>query len=184
MLMLANFWQYFLSLVWLFLPAGAANMMASLSKWIKFLDYPVDFGKSWKGRRIFGNHKTWRGLFFGILAAILIAYWQVHFYQPGKFYYLYNYSKLNFWILGFLSGSGALLGDLFRSFIKRRYGIMPGTPWFPYDQADWIIGAIIFLSFYLKLSRQDALVAILLSIIIHPLINYICFVLRLQKNKF
>ncbi|MBU1202559.1 CDP-archaeol synthase [Patescibacteria group bacterium] len=182
--MLADFWQYFFSLVWLFLPAGAANMMASLSRWIDFLDCPVDFGKSLKNKRIFGNHKTWRGLFFGMIAAVLVAYLQVRFYTPDKFYYIYDYTKLNFLALGILSASGALLGDLFRCFIKRRKNIMPGTLWFPYDQIDWIAGAIITMSFYIQISWQNAIAAVALSIIIHPLINYICFLLKLQKNKF
>ncbi|MCG3259917.1 MAG: CDP-archaeol synthase, partial [Candidatus Heimdallarchaeota archaeon] len=42
-------------------PIYACNSFASLSKFIPFLGVPVDGGKNWKdGRRIFGDHKTWR----------------------------------------------------------------------------------------------------------------------------
>ena len=36
---------------------------------IRAWDYPVDFGRSFRGHRIFGTHKTWRGLIVGIIFA-------------------------------------------------------------------------------------------------------------------
>ena len=178
------YWHYFLSLVWLFLPAGCANMFASLSKIIPILNYPLDFNRTFKGQALLGSHKTWRGFFFGIVAAILMAYIQKINYEPSAFYYLYEYDKINFWLLGFLSGFGALFGDALRSFIKRRRGIPPGKLWFPYDQIDWIIGAIIFMSFYLVIDWKLMVIAILLSVVIHPIVNYLSYILKLQKNKF
>lgn len=182
--MINDFGNYFLQLVWLFLPAGFANMTASFSKHIDFLDYPVDFGFKWRAKRIFGDHKTYRGFFFGILAALLCAYLQKHFYQETFYYSFLDYNKINFWILGLLSGFGALLGDLLRSFFKRRMDFPPGSVWFPFDQVDWILGAIIALSFYIDISNDKILIAILLAVLIHPAVNYICYLLRLQKNKF
>ncbi len=182
--MLTYLWVYFLQLVWLFLPAGAANMLAGLSKKFPVLDYPVDGGRYWRGKRIFGDHKTWRGFVFGLFGGILTAYIQASFYSPYNIYYLVDYSKINFWYWGLLSGLGALLGDLVRSFFKRRVNILPGKIWFPFDQIDWIIGAIIFMSFYVRISWLNIIVAIALSTVIHPFINYICYLLRIQKNKF
>ncbi|MDD5749713.1 MAG: CDP-archaeol synthase [Patescibacteria group bacterium] len=174
--------EYFLSLIWLFLPAGAANMAASLSKFIPFLNYPLDFGLTFRSRPLLGSHKTWRGLFFGLLAAWLLAYWQVK--QVIFAYAFFDYSQINFWLWGLLLGAGAILGDAIRSFIKRRLGIMPGHPWFPYDQIDWVIGAGVLASFYVPISWDKLLVAIILATLIHPAVNYFCYIIHLQKNKF
>lgn len=182
--MLVNFWVYFLKLVWLFLPAGAANMLAGLSKKFPIFNYPIDGGRRWRGKRIFGDHKTWRGFIFGLFGGILMAYLQVALYSPDKSYYLFDYSQFNFWWWGSLSGLGALLGDLIRSFFKRRVDIRPGGVWFPFDQTDWIIGAIIFMSFYVHLTWSHIITAVLLSLVVHPLVNYICYLFHIQKNKF
>ena len=40
-------------------------------KKINFLNYSVDFNKTWNGKRILGDHKTYRGFFFGTLGAFL-----------------------------------------------------------------------------------------------------------------
>ncbi len=175
---------YLLQVIWLFLPAGCANMAAAASKCVPFLSYPIDANKTWRGNIIFGSHKTWRGLFFGFLAAIAMAYIQQTIYHTGANYYLFDYSHLNFWILGVLMASGALLGDLLRSFIKRRLHINPGTLWFPFDQVDWILGAIIFTAWYVPISLGQMIIAVLLSVLIHPLVNYVCYLIHMQKNKF
>ena len=182
--MLLIIWHYFLELLWLFLPAGCANMLAGLSKHIRFLDYPVDFAKTWRGKRIFGDHKTWRGFFFGLLASLIMVYVQRELADQTTNYNLINYQEINIYLFGLLAGLGALLGDLLRSFFKRRKDVAPGKIWFPWDQVDWIIGAIIFISFYIPLSADRILTAIAVALIMHPLVNYICYLLKLQKNKF
>jgi len=175
---------YLLQIIWLFLPAGCANMAAAASKHVPFLAYPIDGNKSWRHEPFFGAHKTWRGLFFGLIASILMAYIQQNVYNTDIRYYLFDYSSLNFWLMGLLMGAGALLGDLVRSFIKRRLHINPGTPWFPFDQVDWILGAIIFTAWYLPISFGQMVTAVLLSMVIHPLVNYFSYLIHLQKNKF
>ena len=177
-------WEYFLSLVWLFLPAGCANMVASLVRAVPFLNYPLDFNFTLKGKVVLGPHKTWRGLFFGILAALLMSYVQVKIYGQNFPYVFFDYSQINFWLWGLLMGGGAILGDALRSFIKRRRNILPGHPWFPYDQIDWVLGAAILISFYIPISWDKIVIAVLLSTAIHPAINYLCYIFHLQKNKF
>ena len=34
---------------------------------------PIDFGRSWRGARILGDGKTWRGLFGGVFAGVIIG---------------------------------------------------------------------------------------------------------------
>ena len=121
-------WELFGQAVWFFLPAGIANLMASLSRFIPLLNYPVDFGKTWKGKRIFGSHKTWRGIFFGTLFAILTFWGQQYLYQYEFFesLSLFDYTEAS-WVIGLLLGLGAVWGDSIRSFFKRRINIKPGS---------------------------------------------------------
>jgi CDP-2,3-bis-(O-geranylgeranyl)-sn-glycerol synthase len=161
--------------IWFFLPAGFANMFASLSKRINFLNYPIN-------KKLFGSNKTYRGFLFGVLAAIIICFIQFLLYPYTKTIAITNYS--NFILIGFLLGFGALLGDLIESFFKRRIKIKPGKSWPIFDQLDWIIGAIILSSLYIRLSATHIIIAIIFAIIIHPTFNLLGYNLRLQKNKF
>ncbi len=135
--------------LYLMLPGLFANMAPVFARKYKFLDIPVDLGHKWKGKRIFGQNKTYRGFLFGILYAIIIVYVQnILFMDFASFRHisLIDYSSVNVILLGFLFGFGTLFGDLIESFFKRRRGIRSGQPWIPWDQLDMVIGALIFLS--------------------------------------
>ena len=100
-----------LEALYLMLPAYFANMAPVFFKKVNFLNYPVDFGKKIKGKRILGSHKTFRGFFFGIILAIIVAYVQSLISAEVA---LVDYS--NWALIGFLLGFGALLGDSVKSF--------------------------------------------------------------------
>ena len=161
--------------IWFFLPAGIANMSASLSKYIPFLDISIS-------KKYLGKNKTYRGFLFGIIVAILVTYIQYLLYPNIKLIAITNYQ--NFIFLGFLQGFGALLGDSVESFFKRKKNIPPGKSWFPFDQIDWILGAIILSFLYIKLPISIIIVALIFAMIAHPLINLLGYTLKLQKNKF
>ncbi len=177
-------WEYILSLIWFYFPAGAANMAPVLFKWLPVLNFPVDLNKKFKGQAIFGSHKTYRGFLMGVVVAIAWLALQSYIYNINPAYAIVDYNSINIWYLGFLMGFGALFGDLVRSFVKRRVGIAPGKAWFPWDQIDFIIGAAIFSYFYISIPWIDILAAIALAIILHPLFNYLGYIFRIKKNKF
>lgn len=162
--------------VWLFLPAAFANMAPVFAKFlkIKFFDYPVDFGrKFYDKKRILGEHKTFRGFFFGVLSAMMVIYIQkllLPFINAD--YLLIDYSSVNLLLLGFLFGFGALFGDSLKSFFKRRVGIAPGKPWRVFDEADWIIGAVVFAGIAINFPLSIALTAILVYGLLHPVADY------------
>lgn len=136
--------------LWFLLPAAAANMAPILSAAIpglKHWDAPIDGGRTFHGKEIFGSHKTWRGLLSGMLVATLVLWLQrllfshtdwAHFMASGV-----NYASLPIWLLGPLFALGALGGDAVESFFKRQHGIKSGGSWVPFDQIDYIIGAIV-----------------------------------------
>ena len=121
---------------------------------------PIDSGKSWKdGRRILGDGKTWRGLFAGAFLgmtagfglAVAASYLSTSEYS---FLRLTNFEGFPLMIpILFSLCFGALLGDIIESFFKRRIGKDRGQDWIPFDQLDFIVGALILQFFDKRASR-------------------------------
>src|SRR3989338_5984946 len=110
-------------------PAYLANMApVIIRKNIPWLAIPVDFGKNLGKNRIFGEHKTYRGLIFGVLFAIIASYLQFLLHNADFFARLELVDYSNWLLLGFLLGFGAMIGDLAKSFFKRRLNFAPGKP--------------------------------------------------------
>ncbi len=161
------------------MPAYFANMAPVIAKnWFKKTAIPVDFGKN-----IFGKNKTFRGFIFGILFAIVIAYLQFLLYGFSYFEGLSFIDYSNWLVVGFLFGFGALLGDLAESFIKRRLKIKPGERFVPWDQTDFIIGALIFVSFVVDVSWRMVLFITVISFLGHILVNHTAYYLGVRKEK-
>jgi CDP-2,3-bis-(O-geranylgeranyl)-sn-glycerol synthase len=167
-------------------PAAFANMAPPLAKRIDFLGRPVDFGKRWRGKRILGDHKTFRGLLFGVIAAVVAAFLQKILYEDVFFFRelsIVDYSATNFVALGFLLGFGALFGDMVESFFKRRRGTAPGKPWIPWDQMDFLLGSLLFCMVLFIPPWKVIVILVILVPILHIAINRIGYMLGLQKNK-
>ena len=107
----------------------------------------MDFGKTFRHKRIFGANKTFRGFVFGVFIAILITSGQYFLAQKNIINIEFLNSFGQYFLFGFLSGFGALLGDAIESFFKRQIGIAPGRPFIPLDQIDYLIMFILFTDF-------------------------------------
>jgi CDP-2,3-bis-(O-geranylgeranyl)-sn-glycerol synthase len=177
-------WLFIGRAFWFILPAGIANITASLSRYIPWLNYPVDFGRHYRGKRLFGDHKTWRGIVFGTLVGLLFFWLQQCLYKFGFFQEisLFDYSQAD-WLTGFLLASGAVWGDVVKSFFKRQVNIAPGRPWIPFDQVDYTLGAIILTSLIYFPGWGTAVFIVIFGFVLHILFNLIGYVLRLQRNK-
>lgn len=148
---------------------------------------PVDFGKSDKnGVRWIGDGVTWKGLIGGTLIGIItgiIQGWVAPYILSnfGQFITTPIITNVSEGILiGFLLGFGALLGDALGSFLKRRIGIGRGQPAPILDQLDFLIVALILVSFVVKLDWLFIILAIVLTLIIHLLANTIAYLLGLK----
>lgn len=176
-----------LGCLWYMLPAYFANMAPILvRKYFKFLARPVDFGKTWLGKPILGAHKTFRGLIFGTLVGVVVMLFQVSLFNHTLFFRdisLFVYPKANYLLLGFLLGSGALVGDMAESFFKRRFSIKPGKRWIPFDQLDYVVGALVFGSFVYTPSLAAIIVILVASFLLHIIANHIGYYLGIKKTK-
>lgn len=148
---------------------------------------PVDFGKSdGNGNRWIGNGVTWRGLIAGTLIGMLTGAVQGYFGHDiiaaiGPYIITPIIVDVNSGILiGFLLGFGALLGDAIGSFLKRRLGIGRGKPAPILDQLDFLIVAIILVSFVVDVNWIFVVIAIALTLVIHLIANGCAYLLGLK----
>ena len=136
-----------LQVLYLFLPAYVANLSPILAReLLPSWSAPLDGCRTYRGRRIFGSHKTWRGLVSGTLAAVLVFEAQVIIHRAGLLHgmALVDYAHAGPWP-GLLLGLGTGVGDAVKSFFKRQIGIAPGASWIGPDQLDFMVGAYAFL---------------------------------------
>ena len=137
-----------LRVLWFFVPAYLADMSPVLvQSWFQRLAAPVDGGHFFRGKRILGDHKTWRGLVAGIVVGMATYEFQrlVHAAGPGTGLALIDYAEHPL-LPGFLIGLGTGIGDAVKSFFKRRIDIAPGASWPVFDQLDFFAGAYVFVS--------------------------------------
>ena len=164
-----------LKALYFFLPAYLANMAPPLLQWIPF-NKPIYEKK-------FGSHKTWRGLIAASIIGILTFQLQIYLFQFEFFnkISLINYPDFTI-LLGFLLGFGAIIGDLVKSYYKRKNKIAPGKSWMPYDQIDFVIGGIL-LSFFVYVPTVSVIVFLLiLSPLLHIVTNIIGYWLKINKR--
>ncbi len=130
---------------------------------------PLDFGKSIKGKRIFGDNKTIRGLAAGILSGIVIGAFEL----PLLPYMLPIACALSI---------GAMAGDLVGSFAKRRLGIKPGSSVPFLDQYGFLIAALAFAWPLGNMPNAYGLIFILaITGLLHLFTNKAAYALKLKK---
>ena len=170
------------------LPIYFANITPPIARKLrlcKFLDKPVDFGKTLKNTPILGSHKTWRGIILGTIIGTLMFFLQVKLYEASFFQRIsfLNYKDVNPFLFGFLLSFGAMFGDSLFSFLKRQLKISPGKSWMPFDQIDYIIGAFILITPFLKLDPLVWIYIIFLTFFLHITFNRLGYELKINKNK-
>ncbi|MEM3049026.1 MAG: CDP-2,3-bis-(O-geranylgeranyl)-sn-glycerol synthase [Candidatus Bathyarchaeia archaeon] len=132
---------------------------------------PIDFGRVFiDGKRIFGANKTFRGLLTGL------------FFGSAATFAMGILVSLELLGLGLLASTGALLGDLFGAFIKRRLGFEPGAPFPLLDQLDFIFGALAFTYPIYNTTFGTALILLIFTPPIHLLANFVAYRLGLKRN--
>jgi CDP-2,3-bis-(O-geranylgeranyl)-sn-glycerol synthase len=175
--------------LWFLLPAGAANMAPVLSAalpYAKNWQTPIDGGRKFRGRELLGSHKTWRGLISGVLVATLVFWLQQvifnHFGWARQISNEVDYSSLSVLIVGPLFGLGALGGDAVASFFKRQRGVPSGQSWLPFDQLDYIIGAVIATLPLVVLAPFIYLLIAVIWFLLHLLVSYLGWKLGLKER--
>jgi CDP-2,3-bis-(O-geranylgeranyl)-sn-glycerol synthase len=127
-----------LAAVWIMLPAYLPNPVAALFGG----GTPIDQGKNYSdGKRVLGDGKTYRGLIFGVLGGIGIGLVQIELFGIFHLEPMPEHTVLSVILLA----TGALLGDLCKSFFKRRLGKDRGEKWPIADQYDLVVGSLLLV---------------------------------------
>lgn len=176
--------NHILFALWFFLPAGLANaapVFANKIPWVNHFTTPLDFGKSFHGKRIFGDNKTWRGLIAGVVVGALVSGLQYKIYAHSFGYP--NSQTFIFTVgVGALLGLGALLGDAVESCIKRQVGVKPGQHWFPFDQIDYIIGGLVLSALAADLKLLDYVTILVVWFAVHIIATYVGYLVGLRQK--
>ena len=174
---------FILKCFYLMLPAYFANIAPVIVKKMDLFAYPIDFGKQINNKPVLGKNKTFRGLIFGIVFAVVVAYLQFLLYSLDSFKGISFISYQNWLFFGFLMGFGALTGDLVKSFFKRRLGIKPGEKFIPFDQIDFVVGALVFIMPIFNVTLGIFVISLLVSFAGHITVNHIAFYLKIRNEK-
>ncbi len=130
---------------------------------------PLDLNRKFMGKRIFGKHKTIRGLAAGLASGFIIAYAESLFIP----YML---------ALGILLSIGTHFGDLLCSFIKRRMRIKEGVSLPFFDQYLFLLFAFIFALPLGNLpSAYGIIFLIILTGLLHKATNVAAYLMRIKK---
>lgn len=181
--------QAILFAIWFLLPAAVSNaapIFAAALPGLKKFNAPIDAGKTWRGHRLLGPHKTWRGIIAGTITATFILWiQQLLFAHFGWAHYLsgsVNYATLPVLLLGPLFAIGALGGDAVESFLKRQQNIKSGGTWIPFDQLDYIVGSVVVSLFFVVLPVYEYIWIFVVWFLAHLLASFIGYKLGLKKD--
>ena len=126
--------------LWIMLPAYVPNPAAVILGG----GAPIDGGASWSdGRRLFGDGKTIRGFVLGVLAGVAVGGVEIWVQTLAGWTLSWYFLPLHTLLTVTTFAVGALLGDLAKSFVKRRIGKGQGDPWPIADQYDLVAGAVL-----------------------------------------
>lgn len=138
---------------------------------------PIDAGRTFvDGKPILGSHKTVRGFLAGLIVGTMVGFILQILSPLQSVLFQYDAS------LGFMLSLGALVGDLFDSFIKRRLGFAPGSSFPVADQLDFVVGALLFSLMITALpDLQRILIVLILTPPIHLATNFMAFLLGVKN---
>ena len=162
-------------------------------KWLSFLTYPIDRGATFRGQRLFGDNKTYRGIAavsLGTVLGFLIQSAILHRIDLIKNIELFEYSPAKAILIGFSVGIAAMLSELPNSFIKRQFGIAPGSSangwrkilFYGYDQIDFLVGVWLVLSFVISVTAERIILSVIFMLIAHQILTSIGYVLGMRAT--
>jgi CDP-2,3-bis-(O-geranylgeranyl)-sn-glycerol synthase len=122
---------------WAMLPAYVPNNAAVLAGGGR----PIDGGREWRGARLLGDGKTWRGTAVGTLTGVVLAL-ALNQIAPAASAALGVDLPTFALPAAFALAFGAMCGDIAASFLKRRSGRERGAAFPGLDQLDFVVVAL------------------------------------------
>jgi CDP-archaeol synthase len=153
------------------------------------LAQPIDGGRTFRGRRLLGANKTWRGagaMFAGVLTATILLH-RSRWYRDRLPPELRDVPPA---LTGSLLGASVVVGELPNSFLKRQLDIAPGEQRGSlsgiavslFDQADFVLATWLLLRPVFKMSVGQALDAAAVVTMAHLPINVVGYLLGARTS--
>ena len=180
--------------LWLFAPllfaAGVSAVVIErdLLRWAR---RPIDGGCRIGGQRLFGDHKTWRGVLVAVASSAAFAAVQEHVVGGAAGPLLaIDWAEVPAVPFGALLGLGAMLGELPNSFVKRRVGIAPGATttgarsvlFYVWDQVDLLFGAWLLVGWWVRPSALLVDASFAVALLLHPLVSLLGWLLGVRRT--
>ncbi len=173
--------------------SNVIHMLFVRFQWLSFLAHPLDAHKTFRGKRIFGDSKTLRGLIIVTLLTAVFSEIQKYILLNNETlqpYSILSFQEIHAFMYGLGFGFFYMIFELPNSFIKRQLDIQPGMrsqqrSWVFFsllDQADSIIGAVLYLCIFYNVSWQFGIITILAGTGIHLFFNVLLFILGIRKH--
>lgn len=176
---------------------GILNMIFVKTNFYKKYKYPIDCNRKFRdGKRIFGDNKTWIGIVSMIVCCILSQVFigficnAFNINNHNQIYRFYE-NKVGVNVLtGFLFGFMYMLFELPNSFIKRRLDIecgktntnIIGKLFFVIDQIDSLIGVMLILVIFAKISWKQYFAYIFIGGFTHIMVNLFLYKIKVRRN--
>ncbi len=157
--------------------------------WLSWLKRPLDAGMKLRGRRIFGENKTWRGALVipagTILGALAFSTWPLFWSELPP-----EIQQAPPALYGLLLGLGCVAGELPNSFIKRQLDVPPGARtrsalravFTIYDQGDIVLGVWVLLLPIWAMSAFQLLFAFVVVTLAHSIANVVAYGLKMRDT--
>jgi len=192
---------------WLALPlilTGNLHMFVVKHNWFAPFNIPIDRGRMLSGRRILGDHKTWRGvivmaLFGGVFGALVGWAGGPLAQSSGVAPLAYDLVgggntatslALGYAIINGVLGLAYVVGELPNSIIKRRLNVPSGkTPrgmrglfFLLLDQTDSALAVLLTAVLLFGLSWRTFAVGMVSLPLLHFVFNVLLYAFRIRRN--
>jgi CDP-2,3-bis-(O-geranylgeranyl)-sn-glycerol synthase len=146
--------------------------------WWPVLTRPIDGGRRLRGRRLFGENKTYRGVVavaLGTAGGFAIEAWLLGS-LPGR---LAAIPTSRLVVFGMVVGAAAMLSELPNSLVKRQLGVSPGSTatgalgvaFYFVDQIDFLIGAWLVVAAVVRPTVSLCAWSVAFVFVVHQIIT-------------
>lgn len=149
---------------------------------VRTLKRPIDGGLLFRGKRLFGDSKTWRGVAVAVVGCVAMVTLQRHVLGrvPSlRAIGLVDYDHVHPIVFGGAMGLAAMAGELPNSFVKRQLGIAPGKSasspirravFWTWDQVDLVIFCWFALPCWIQPTLALVVTSFAMALVLHPAI--------------
>ena len=157
--------------------------------WLARLAKPIDRGVVFRGHRLFGPNKTYRGLAaVGVGSALgyTLQGLSPELQPPG----LRHFPLIHLSLFGLALGTASMLSELPNSFLKRQLGIAAGAPgrgflaplFYILDQVDLLVGAWLVAWPWVSPTWTRVLASVLFVLVVHQALSALGALLGMRAS--